>query len=85
MITYDGNNVEATMIITLKKEPVKDEEGNAVDFSLRVVIDTEGSRHDAGIDFDDGSLQAADDLQDVILGRIARFNWEYELKKLYQI
>ena len=70
------------MTITLKKEPVKDKNGVEIDFSLRVIIDTENYCLKKGINFDNDCSQAADDIQDTILGEIARFNWERVLKSI---
>lgn len=83
MITYDGNESNATMIITLRKEPVKNDNGVHVDDQLRVVIDTEGSRYDRGIDFADGYPEAAVEVLEIVLGRIAQFDWEAVLRKMY--
>jgi len=77
--------VEATMIITLKKMPVKDENGKVVDHQLRVVVDTDGSRHDRGIDIDVGYPQGGKNIQECVLGQVARFDWERPLKKLFGV
>ena len=70
------------LTVTIKDEPVFGSETGET--QLRVVIETEGCSYDKGIDFDDGYPQAADDIQDTVMGQITRqVNWEEELKKLY--
>ena len=83
MITYDGKKIGEIMRITLMEEPIKDEEGNVVDFQLRINIETENSLYSKGIDFDDGYPQAGEEIQEVVLGQVARFNWEHVLKSFY--
>ena len=74
------------LTVTLKDEPVRDENDKIIDSQLRLVVDNGDSKCDIGIDFDDGYPQAANDVQDIVLGLIARWvNWESEIKTLYHI
>jgi len=70
------------LTVALRDEPVMGSETGET--QLRVVIATCNTTLDRGVDFDDGYADAADDIQDIVLGQIARMvNWEKEIRALY--
>jgi len=67
------------LTITLKEVPVPE----SSDTELRLIAKNGDSRYDIGIGFDDGYPQAAEDVQNTVLGLVARWiDWELELKVL---
>ena len=50
----------------------------------KVIIETENSKRDAGIDFDDGYPDCADSILKEILGEMAKINWQDYLKQLVE-
>jgi len=49
---------------------------------VRVVTETENSRRDVGVDYDDGVSALAEDVLKQVLGEVALFSWERAVRKL---
>ena len=55
---------------------------NLKDDMVRAVIETENYKRDAGIDFDNGFPDCADNVLKEILGEISKIDWQSYIKQL---
>lgn len=58
---------------------------NLGDDMVRVVTESEGSRRDVGVDYDNGISALTKDVLRQVLGEVALFSWEQAVRKLLDV